>query len=239
MRFNRYIIATCAAALLAVPAPVLADDAAPAAPAAPAAAAEPAASAAATEPAAPATPAATDGAPAAAAPAAPAAAAPAAAATAAPAVREVPEAVKAWAKFCDPDPKDGHQVCIVRKLAFENTSIMGSFVLRLDSAKGVPTLAVAAVPVGVVLKPGLRWQIDTAKPQTLPYWRCTAQSCESEQLVKADFINRLRKGKTLKLIAKDVANKDLSVSFSLAGFSAAYDLKDAPTFEAYAKSLPH
>lgn len=233
MRFNRYILATCAAALLAATAPVLADDAAPATPAAPAAT---------TEPAAPATPAAPDAAaPAApAAAAAPAATAPAAApaATAAPAVREVPEAVKAWAKFCDPDPKDGHKICIVRKLAFENTSIMGSFVLRLDSAKGVPILAVAAVPVGVVLKPGLRWQIDTAKPQALPYWRCTAQSCESEQLVKADFINRLRKGKTLKLIAKDVANKDLSVSFSLAGFSAAYDLKDAPTFEAYAKSLP-
>jgi len=47
----------------------------------------------------------------------------------------VPDAVKAWAKFCDPDPKDGHKVCIVRKLAFENTSIMGSFLLRIDSAK--------------------------------------------------------------------------------------------------------
>jgi len=224
MRFNRYVIATCAAALLAATTPVLADNAAPAAPA-PAAA-----PAAATAPAAPAAPAA----------AAPAAAAPATA-TPAPAAapREVPDAVKAWAKFCDPDPKDGHKVCIVRKLAFENTSIMGSFLLRIDSAKGVPTLAVAAVPVGVVLKPGLRWQIDTAKPQALPYWRCTAQSCESEQFIKADFISRLRKGKTLKLIAKDVANKDLSVSFSLAGFSEAYDLKDAPTFEAYAKSLPH
>ena len=144
-----------------------------------------------------------------------------------------------WLKICDPE-KDGKRACIMRQVVVtQNKQFMGSFLLRIDSAKGVPTLAVAAVPVGVVLKPGLRWQIDTAKPQALPYWRCTAQSCESEQFIKADFISRLRKGKTLKLIAKDVANKDLSVSFSLAGFSEAYDLKDAPTFEAYAKSLPH
>src|SRR3569833_1988039 len=96
-----------------------------------------------------------------AAPAQPSATAPAAAAPAtraAPAAK-VPDAVKAWAKFCDP-AADKHLICIVRKLAFEGTSIMASVTFRLDSAKGVPTLAVAAVPVGVLLKPGLLWQID-------------------------------------------------------------------------------
>lgn len=213
MRLHRHAIAAGAIALLASSTAVLA--AGPAA--APAAAA-----------------------PAAAAPAAPAAAAPAAAAPATPATPaaqpQVPDAVKAWGKFCDKQP-NGHNVCIVRKLAFHGTSIIASFILRIDQTKGVPTLAVAAVPVGVVLKPGLRWQIDKNKAQTLPYWRCTPQTCESEQLASPAFINALRKGTTLNLTAKDINNKDLPLQISLSGFSTAYDMKNAPTFAEYSRSL--
>lgn len=212
MRLNGYLLAAGAAALLASMAPALAEDAAPAAPAAQQPAAAPATQ------------------PAAAAPAAPAAA------PAPPAAAPVPEAVKAWAKFCDAQA-DGHKVCIVRRLAFNGNSIVGSLVLRVDSKKGVPVLAVAAVPVGVVLKPGLTWQIDRGKAQSLPYWRCTPQTCESEQLASADFLNRLRKGSALRLTAKNVDGKDFSISISLAGFSAAYDLQNAPTYEEYSKSL--
>jgi invasion protein IalB len=214
MRFNRHVIAhhVIARQLIAAGAVALLAAPLPAlaqdAPAAPAAAAAPA------EP-------------------APAESAPAAATPAQP---QVPEAVKAWAKFCDKQ-QDGHTICIVRKLSFHDTSIIGSFVLRIDQAKGVPILAVAAVPVGVVLKPGLRWQVDRNKAQTLPYWRCTPQTCESEQLASPAFINQLRKGNTLTLTAKDVNNKDLAVQISLAGFSAAYDMKDAPTFAEYSRQL--
>jgi invasion protein IalB len=166
----------------------------------------------------------------------PAATAPAApsAAPAAPAV--VPDAIKAWAKFCDAQD-DGHQVCIVRKLTFNGTNIEASIVLRLDSKKGTPALAIAAVPVGVALKPGLSWRVDNNKAQVLPYWRCTPQACESEQLASADFLNRLRKGKTLTLTAKNVDGKDVSVDIPLAGFSAAFDLKDAPTYVEYSKQM--
>jgi invasion protein IalB len=166
----------------------------------------------------------------------PAATAPAApsGAPAAPAV--VPDAIKAWAKFCDAQD-DGRQVCIVRKLTFNGTNIEASIVLRLDSKKGTPALAIAAVPVGVALKPGLTWQVDNNKPQVLPYWRCTPQTCESEQLASPDFLNRLRKGKTLTLTAKNVDGKDVSVDVPLAGFSAAFDQKDAPTYVEYSKQM--
>jgi invasion protein IalB len=259
MKLDRRIMGVVAAGLLLSPVAALAQDAG-ATPATPAPASEAAGTgsdnAATPAPAAEgtdATPAAggtaTPAAPAEAAPAAGEAtpAAPAAGTTPAPAAGnaaapaqpiKVPEAVQAWAKFCDPDPKDQHKVCIVRKLVFSNASIVGSLVLRVDSKKGVPTLAVAAVPVGVVLKPGLRWQIDRGKPQVLPFWRCTPQSCESEQLVRPDFINRLRKGNTLSLTAKDVNNKDFVVKVSLAGFAAAYDNPNPPTFKEYTESLP-
>ncbi|HVW94073.1 MAG TPA: invasion associated locus B family protein [Devosia sp.] len=207
MRLLSYLTAASAAALLSTVAPALAQNAAPA-PAAPAAAAP-------AQPAAPASPAT---------PAAP---------------RAVPEKLKEWAKFCDPNqPPNNHTVCVVQRLAFNGNNTSGSLTLRLDAtAKNSPVLAVAAVPVGIALIPGLKWQIDDQKPVTLPFWRCTPQACESEQILKPDFLARLRKGNTLTLTAKNVNNKDFTVAISLAGFSAAYDMENPPTYKEYAASI--
>jgi len=212
MRLDRRIIAACAVGLLACSSPVFADDAKPATPAA----------SGQTTQAAPAAPTAPATQPAVAAPAV--------------ATPHVPDAVQAWAKFCDPAP-NGHKVCIVRKLVFQGTTIMASFVIRIDSGKGVPTLAVAAVPVGVVLRPGLMWQLDKQKPMVLPYWRCTPQTCESELLIKPDFINRMKSGTALTLTAKNVEGKNLVMKVSLSGFGAVFDKQNAPTFAEYSKSL--
>jgi invasion protein IalB len=162
-----------------------------------------------------------------------------AAPAAAPAPAAVPEKLKEWAKFCDPNqPPNNHTMCVVQRLAFNGNSTAGSITLRLDTtAKNTPILAVAAVPVGVALIPGLKWQIDTNKAQSLPYWRCTPQACESEQIAKPDFLAQLRKGKTLTLTAKNVNNKDFVVTISLAGFSAAYDDPNPPTYAEYTKSI--
>lgn len=230
MAGERRILAWAMAALIGTSGVAFAQDATPAAGSGTTPAAAAGASGTAAAPAAPATPAAPAAAGTAPAPAA-------AAAPTAPPPPAVPDVVQAWAKFCDPDAK-GTKICIVRKLAFANTSIIGSLVLRIDPTKGVPILAVAAVPVGVLLKPGLKWQIDKQKPVIVPYWRCTAQSCESEQLVKPDFIKALRNGKVLAVTAKNVEGKDFVVSMPLSGFSAVYDNPNPPTYAQYQASLP-
>ena len=222
MRVLRFVTAASAAALLSTAVPALAQSADNATPAA----AAPAQSAPAQ-------------------PASPQAASPQAAPaqTAAPAAQAalppVPEKLKEWVKFCDPkQPPNNHTMCVVQRLAFNGNNTSGSITLRLDASdKKTPILAVAAVPVGVALIPGLKWQIDSNKAQTLPFWRCTPQACESEQIAKPDLLAQLRKGNALKLTAKNVNNKDFSVTISLAGFSAAYDDPNPPTYAEYAKSL--
>ena len=209
MRLNRYAIAATVATLLSAAAPSFAAGTTDAA-------AQPAAAA-----------------PAAAAPASPAPAAAPAAATTPP---QVPDAVKAWAKFCDPEP-NGHRVCIVRKLSFNGTSLIAALAFRIDSGKGVPVVVNVSVPTGVLLRPGVKWRIDKQKAVTLPYAICTPQNCQSQQQVTPTVLNQLRKGTTLTLTATDAANKPIVVNVSLSGFGAAYDLKNAPTYADYSKSL--
>lgn len=175
-------------------------------------------------------------------PAAPAAAAPAAAAaTAAPAAAPGPQAdpelVQKWAKFCGPAP-DGHNICLVRKILIKDGHIAGTLTLQLDTAKGAPpVVAIAAAPVGVMLLPGLKWQIDSSKPSLSPFTRCTPQVCESMRPLDAAFVAAMKKGKQLTLTAKGPDGKDLSVTLPLDGFGSAFDLKDAPTYADYQKTL--
>ncbi|MDB5585063.1 MAG: invasion associated locus family protein [Devosia sp.] len=182
--------------------------------------ATPPAPAPATEAPAPAAPAATDTP---AAPAAGAAATPAAGATA-----------QNWLKVCDPLP-DGKQACIMRQVILANGQFLGSFLLRDDPGQESRLLAVAAVPLGVLLPFGLTWQIDGAKPIRVPFMLCDPTSCATQLVINEAYVNSLKKGGTLKLTAKNRQNQDLTIEITLAGFTTAYDGPAALTFDEFQK----
>ena len=165
---------------------------------------------------------------------APAAEAPAAEAPAAeaPAADAATAAQQNWLKVCDPLP-DGQQACIMRQVVLANGQFLGSFLLRDDPGQESRLLAVAAVPLGVLLPFGLTWQIDGAKPIRVPYMLCDPTSCATQLVINEQYVNSLKKGGVLKLTAKNRQNQDLTIEITLAGFTAAYDGDAALTFEEF------
>jgi invasion protein IalB len=155
----------------------------------------------------------------------PAAEAPAAGTAAAPAQQN-------WLKVCDPLP-DGQQACIMRQVVLANGQFLGSFLLRDDPGQESRLLAVAAVPLGVLLPFGLTWQIDGAKPIRVPYMLCDPTSCATQLVINEAYVNSLKAGGTLKLTAKNRQNQDLTINITLAGFTAAYDGPANLTFEEF------
>ena len=137
-----------------------------------------------------------------------------------------------WLKVCDPLP-DGQQACIMRQVVLANGQFLGSFLLRDDPGQESRLLAVAAVPLGVLLPFGLTWQIDGAKPIRVPYMLCDPTSCATQLVINEQYVNSLKKGGTLKLTAKNRQNQDLTIDITLAGFTAAYDGEAALTFEEF------
>lgn len=167
-------------------------------------------------------------------PAAPAdstAAAPAAPANAAPANADP---TKNWLKVCDP-LDGGKKACIMRQVVLANNQFLGSFLLRDDPGQESRLLAVAAVPLGVLLPFGLTWQIDGGKPIRVPFMLCDPTSCATQLVINEAYVNSLKKGSTLKLTAKNRQNKDLTISINLAGFTSVYDGDTALTFEEFNK----
>jgi len=160
------------------------------------------------------------------APDAPAAATPAAA----PAAANSP--AQNWLKVCDPLP-DGQKACIMRQVVLANGQFLGSFLLRDDPGQESRLLAVAAVPLGVLLPFGLTWQIDGAKPVRVPYMICDPTSCATQLVINEQYVNSLKGGNKLTLTAKNRQNQDLAIEINLAGFTAAYDSDTAMTFEQF------
>ncbi|MBK8083455.1 MAG: invasion associated locus B family protein [Devosia sp.] len=100
---------------------------------------------------------------------------------------------KNWLKVCDP-LDDGKKVCIMRQVVVANGQFLGSFLLRDDPGQESRLLAVAAVPLGVLLPFGLTWQIDGAKPIRVPFMLCDPQSCATQLVINEAYVNSLKKG---------------------------------------------
>lgn len=137
-----------------------------------------------------------------------------------------------WLKVCDPLP-DGQRACIMRQVVLAQGQFLGSFLLRDDPGQESRLLAVAAVPLGVLLPFGLTWQIDGAKPIRVPYMLCDPTSCATQLVINEAYVNSLKRGNVLKLTAKNRQNQDLTVEINLSGFTATYDEEAALTFDEF------
>lgn len=137
-----------------------------------------------------------------------------------------------WLKVCDP-LEDGKKACIMRQVVVANEQFLGSFLLRDDPGQESRLLAVAAVPLGVLLPFGLTWQIDGGKPIRVPFMLCDPQSCATQLVINEAYVNSLKKGGKLTLTAKNRQNQDLVVEINLAGFTAVYDSDTAMTFDEF------
>ena len=121
----------------------------------------------------------------------------------------------------------------MRQVVLANGQFLGSFLLRDDPGQESRLLAVAAVPLGVLLPFGLTWQIDGAKPVRVPYMICDPTSCATQLVINEQYVNSLKSGGKLTLTAKNRQNQDLTIEINLAGFTAAYDSDTAMTFEQF------
>ncbi len=151
--------------------------------------------------------------------------------------KELPSAPRPednWLKICEP-LENGEKACIMRQIVLNNGQFFGSFMLRNDPGQESRLLAVAAVPLGVLLPFNMVWQIDGGKPIRVPFVLCDKISCTSQLVINENYVNSLKKGSKLTLSAKTQQNKDLVVTINLAGFTAVYESDEALTFEQFRK----
>ncbi|MCF6303694.1 MAG: invasion associated locus B family protein [Devosiaceae bacterium] len=137
-----------------------------------------------------------------------------------------------WLKVCEP-LESGEDACIMRQVVLNNNQFLGLFLLRDDPGQESRLLAIAAVPLGVLLPFGVTWQIDGAQPVRVPFMLCDPQSCSTQLVINEAYVDSLKRGATLKLTAKNRQNQDLVIEIDLAGFTSVYDAESSITFDQF------
>ncbi len=152
-------------------------------------------------------------------------AAPALAQDAAPAA-EPPAAqspASGWIKLCGKDAKDQKEICFVqRELRTDSGQFLASAGVRGVEGEARKVLLVQT-PVGMLIQPGMRVQVDKGKQEAAKYTICFPNACFAELPVDDAFVASLKKGNELILTTLNQQAKAVNFKLSLAGFTAAYD----------------
>jgi invasion protein IalB len=159
---------------------------------------------------------------------APAAAAPAAAAPAAAAAGPAPDqggGAPSWVKLCNTDPTTKKELCLViQELHADSGQFIASATIRQITGEDKISF-IAAVPVGMLIQPGLRVQIDTGKQYEVSYGICFPNACYGELAIDQDFITAMQHGKQVIVTTMSQQRKGVAFPMTLAGFKKVYESK--------------
>ena len=73
------------------------------------------------------------------------------------------------------------------------------------------------------LEGAITMRIDQGDPISIPVSKCIATSCASALEIDGEFVERLKRSRTIEMEAMDAGHRKLALSLSLAGFAEAYD----------------
>ncbi|MEM7694424.1 MAG: invasion associated locus B family protein [Pseudomonadota bacterium] len=129
----------------------------------------------------------------------------------------------AWIKVCNTDPRQKKEFCqISQQLRTDAGQFLASVAIR-ETPGEARKLLVAAIPVGMLLQPGVQMQIDGAKAQTARYSICFPNACYAELAIDNGYISRLKRGGKLQVTTVNQQAKQVRFDMTLIGFTAAYD----------------
>ncbi|BBE71179.1 invasion associated locus B family protein [Oharaeibacter diazotrophicus] len=128
-----------------------------------------------------------------------------------------------WIKLCGEDKTAKKQICFVqRELRTDGGQFLASAGVRSVDGEARRILLLQT-PVGMLVQPGMRVQIDNGKQDAAKYTICFPNACFAELPVNDAYIASMKKGNDLVLTTLNQQAKAVTFKLSLKGFTAAFD----------------
>lgn len=109
-----------------------------------------------------------------------------------------------------------------RELRTDSGQFMASAGVREVKGEARRILLVQT-PVGMLIQPGMRVQVDKGKQDAAKYTICFPNACFAELPIDDAFVASMKKGGELILTTLNQQAKGVSFKLSLKGFTTAYD----------------
>ena len=131
------------------------------------------------------------------------------------------ENFEAWQFACIEE--QSQKICDLRELVIDPSTNEVVSYLSLGINPDSLTQMQIAFPHAVNLKSTVQLQIDDKDPIELNYAYCNQSACFIAEIIAENFVNLLKAGSSLQVKALLLDNREATITYSLAGFTAGYN----------------
>ncbi len=126
-----------------------------------------------------------------------------------------------WRKLCGANPQSKKEVCaITRQLLASTGQVLAA--ATIQEAEDKKKLLIA-VPPTMLLRPGMKVEIDGATEKALTYSICVPNLCFADLDIDDEYVASLKRGSNMVITTANQRNRPLNFTISLSGFTKAFD----------------
>lgn len=137
-----------------------------------------------------------------------------------------------WIKLCAPDHVEGEaakEVCLVtQEVRTDTGEFLASISVQETKTPEGKRLIRAAVPLGTLIQPGIRVQVDEGTQVPGKYVICLPNACYAELEIEDSFIDSLKKGNNMVVLVINNQGKPVGIGLTLVGFTKAWEGAPVP-----------
>lgn len=128
-----------------------------------------------------------------------------------------------WTKVCGKDQAANKEICYTTRDFVSDTGQPVLAVAVYDVKGDANKIVRFLMPLGLLLRPGIRFGVDNSQPTSGAYAVCFPNGCFAEATVKDDVINAMKRGATLSVSVQNQAAREVSFSIPLSDFAKGFD----------------
>lgn len=129
---------------------------------------------------------------------------------------ETTETFGDWQVTC---PED--QACRMTQVIVQPST--RRLILQVMITKGDTPTGLLTFPLGILLSTGWQYQIDSKRPEILPFEICNQEGCHAGIELPTKLVSALKAGNVLSIKFLDAAKSEVNPVISLTGFTKAYE----------------
>lgn len=129
-----------------------------------------------------------------------------------------------WTKVCSKAQAGQKDLCFTTRDFTTAPDQPPPVALAVYDVKGDDNRIVRVLlPIGMLLKPGVRFSVDKGATSDGAFEFCMPNGCFAETRVNGKVIDQMKKGTTFNIVAKGLANNEVTFALPLSNFGKSFD----------------
>ncbi len=130
-----------------------------------------------------------------------------------------------WTKVCGKDPAGNAEICYTTRdfVSDQGQPVLAAAVYDVKGASSQKIVRFL-MPLGLLLKPGIRFAVDAGSPAAGAYTICFPNGCFAETVgLREETVTAMKRGTSINVSVQNQVGREVTFQVPLAGFGKAFD----------------